>query len=229
LTQHYHEHLPAGVMRAGHSWFQSNDGAIARAFREAAETVGPRFSSLVPRVLLDSPDPSAIVAMEKGLRGEVTAADQSMIPVVSRFVANVLGQIYSTSEDFLSDPFLDGLCKEYEVIGLSRHRSLIVYRSVHGDLLGVAVVHTGPIGINFSQLENRIDLILRGGLSLNERMQVATQLLASSYEAVGRSLPRRIMTDQETAASLSMCGCSIIREYQRFTWLQAGLATAEIY
>ncbi|MBX9653065.1 hypothetical protein K2Y11_05530 [bacterium] len=216
-------------MQAGHSWFQPNDGAIARAFREAAETIGPRFSSLVPRVLLDSPDPSTIVATKKGLRGDVSTVDQEMTSEVSRFVANVLGKIYSISEEFVSDPFLDGLCKEYEVVGLSRHRSLLVYRSVHGDLLGVAVVHTGPIGVNFSQLENRIDLIVRGGLSLDERVPVATQLLASAYEAAGGSLARRIMTDQDTAAALSMRGCSIIRDYQRFTWLHAGPASSGVY
>jgi len=220
MVENYQESLSAAMMKSGHCWFQPNDGAVAQVFRETANTIGSRFCSLVSRVLLDVPSSFATTSRKTSLQGEVAVVDPKSIPKVHRFIANMLGQVYAVSEELLTDPYLESLCKEYEALGLYRRRSIVSYRSDRGDLLGLAVIHSGPVGINFSRLENRIDLVLRGGLSLDERIQVAIRILNAVRGETSFPFTRRIMTDQETATALAMNGFSIIRDYQRFTWLR---------
>ena len=51
-----------------------------------------------------------------------------------------------------------------------------------GEVIGLAVANRGPLGLNFSFLENRLDLLLSNKLDIKRGQHVSTVLLAETAE-----------------------------------------------
>ncbi len=91
-----------------------------------------------------------------------------------------------------------------------------------GEVLGAALCYRGPLGFNFSFLENRCDLMMRPGLSAWQIRAVVESLLAAArgaYWQIGCGfIP--IVVDRATAAAVHEIGATPVREYSQSIWLK---------
>ena len=222
-AQRWQESLPVEAMSTGQYWFQPNDGLASRIYSEAATYLGPRTASLVQRILLEYPT-NMNVTLPRIQRCEIAKVERNSIPEIARFVANLLGVVYARAEELQTDPFLDDVNQIYFDSGLTRRREIFSCRGLNEhDLRGIALVHRGPTGVNFSLLESRIDILLRDDLAHDERAYVTHELVNAARHAADEVSVCRIVTDKITADALAVRGATIVREYMRFTWLRAGL------
>ena len=91
----------------------------------------------------------------------------------------------------LDDPSIRGLQEKFARLGLERRRS--VYMAVAGDtVVGAAICNFGPLGANFSFLENAVEgLEIAPDVPEALRVEAFRELLAAAarfYRAHGRSL-----------------------------------------
>lgn len=137
------------------------------------------------------------------------------------------GHVYVAAEELATDvPFkaLDGL---YRRVGLRRTRHVwLAYRKGTDEPIGAALAYRGPLGLNFSFLENRCDLLLPPYLSSSEIEGTGTALLgacASAYENFElEEIP--VIASEQAAPVLTKLGAQIVRHYCQCIWLKDGYA-----
>jgi hypothetical protein len=135
--------------------------------------------------------------------------------------------VYVAAEELAGDvPFkaLDGL---YRRVGLRRTRHVwLAYRKGKDEVMGAVVVYRGPLGLNFSYLENRCDLLLPSYLSASETESVATSLLEVAVTAYENfeldEIP--VIAAENTIPALVKVGAQFLRHYCQCIWLKDGYA-----
>ena len=90
--------------------------------------------------------------------------------------------------------------------------------------MGAALAYRGPLGFNFSFLENRCDLLLSPTLTDDQIPVVALPLLAAAASAYGDFEPGAIpvIADDRVAPVLQSAGAQFIRRYCQSVWLRDG-------
>src|SRR5262249_48640471 len=98
--------------------------------------------------------------------------------------AKTRGQVYVTAEELTGDIAFQGLDVRYRQVGLRRSRHIwLAYRNNRRELIGAAIAYRGPLGLNFSFLENRCDLLMLPSLSETESGKASTALLGAAVKA----------------------------------------------
>lgn len=112
----------------------------------------------------------------------------------------------------------------YRQVGLRRYRRARLVHNAAGDILAAAVAHRGPIGLNFSLLENRLDLLLSPALDQPEASAVAQSLLASCADDYGdyEAAWFPVVVDTNFANIVARLGGTILRSYSQSIWLESG-------
>jgi hypothetical protein len=137
------------------------------------------------------------------------------------------GHVYTAAEELAGDvPFktLDGL---YRRVGLRRTRHVwLAYRKGKDELIGAAIAYRGPLGLNFSYLENRCDLLLPLHLSATEIESATTSLLGAAITAYEDfeldEIP--VIAAENTIPVLVKLGAQFLRHYCQCIWLKDGYA-----
>jgi hypothetical protein len=116
----------------------------------------------------------------------------------------------------------------YRAVGLRRtRRAWIAYHDKTGDAIGAAIAYRGPLGLNFSFLENRYDLILVPGLSLQAATDATSALIGQVAKAYAdfdlADMP--VVADGASATALAACGGQFLRNYCQAIWLKDGHAS----
>jgi hypothetical protein len=123
----------------------------------------------------------------------------------------------------------------YRRVGLRRTRHVwMAYRKgaspwgSKNELVGAAIAYRGPLGLNFSFLENRCDLLFSPSLPESEIQGVAAALLApvaTVYEDFElEDIP--VITGETAIPALLNLGGQFIRHYCQCIWLKGGYARA---
>lgn len=101
-----------------------------------------------------------------------------------QFVIAQRGKVYAETEELdIADFALNELNQKYQRVGLSRKRkALLAYDSSLQEILGIAILYRGPLGINLSCLENKIDLLLSPQLSPLQGRGVLRALIQASQK-----------------------------------------------
>lgn len=133
--------------------------------------------------------------------------------------------MYAAAEGFAHDLHLDVLDHQYQRLGLRRYRRVWLAR-VKGfsTPVGAVVAYRGPLGFNFSFLENRCDLLIRPGLAPDDEQAVMLHLLHAASSVYDDFQPGYIpvVVDDARASSLMEHGARQIRTYAQSIWLRSG-------
>jgi len=90
--------------------------------------------------------------------------------------------------------------------------------------VGAAIAYRGPLGVNFSYLENRCDLLLHPTLPASEVPETIASLLSASSAAYHDFeldyIP--LIADEMATEALQGFGAAFLRHYCQGIWLKAG-------
>jgi hypothetical protein len=207
---------------SGQNWFRPENRFPARMFGSVVEAVGPSWSSVqrhsyfaFPRRIAYVPDPGVYV----------TGYDPRQKATLCAVAAAVRGYIYVIAEGLAGDVEFAGIDQLYRRVGLRRTRHVwIAYHTRTQEVLGAAVAYRGPLGINFSYLENRCDLLISRSVSQSETVGVARALLRAASQAYEDfeldEIP--LITDDHAAQACRQLGGEFLRHYCQGIWLKDG-------
>lgn len=207
---------------SGQNWYRPENRFPARVFGSMVEAVGSARSSVrrhsyfaLPRRLAYVPEPEVYVV----------AYDPSQKAMLCAVAAAVRGHLYVVAEGLAGDVEFRGIDQLYRQVGLRRTRHVwIAYRTRTQELLGAAIAYRGPLGINFSYLENRCDLLISPNVSSADAPGVARGLLRAVSPAYDNfeldEIP--LVADAHSAEACRQLGAEFLREYCQGIWLKDG-------
>jgi hypothetical protein len=210
-----------GFDRSHQSWFRPDNRFPRRVFGTIDAGVGAEHATVIPQTLL-AIEVAAAARLESDVRTsrqiERWQADLDGLAAAAR------GSVYVTGEELDCDDLeLDAVDQLYRHVGLRRYRR--IWLAWHrDDLLGAAIVWRGPLGFNFSFLENRCDLLLEPMVAPERAGAVVRALLcaaASSYEDFPLGQIPLAVRDGEVPHVVD-AGAQFVREYTQSIWLQPG-------
>ncbi len=209
------------------NWFRPENRFPARVFGSMVESLGDSLSSVqrhlyfaVPRRL------GRLHAVAHRSRGvQIVPCDASQHEALCALAALARGGVYVTAEALDCDVDLQAVGDLYRSVGLRRTRQVwLAYRRGSDQPVGAALAYRGPLGLNFSFLENRCDLLLHPELSQVDAEAVSESLMAAALPAYADfeadDIP--VVADEAAAPSLYALGGQFLRNYCQGIWLKDG-------
>src|SRR5437899_9091282 len=110
----------------------------------------------------------------------------------------------------------------YSEVGLRRTRRVwLAYREYKDEPIGAVIAYRGPLGLNFSYIENRCDLLLHPTLPDADAVDVVSALLKASSSAYEDfeldAIP--VIAEELAAPALFRLGAECLRHYCQVTRL----------
>ena len=201
------------------SWFQPKKSMPRRVFGTVVASVGEEYSATHHWHTFRITSPPAT---QDDRSIVVSPLDSDRADCMRDLVTGRFGPVYVASEELdRTDLELAATDEIYRQVGLRRYRRIFAARDRATDrLLGVAIAWRGPLGFNFSFLENRCDLITAPDISSERRAAVASALLSATLPVYNDFEPggMYLITGSIEAAVLEGPGIRPIREYACTTW-----------
>lgn len=204
------------------NWFRPENRFPARVFGSMVQTIGERLSSVQRHAYFALPR-SLSLPVEKRIR--VVPYDPSHKESLLEIAAAARGSIYIMAEELGQDVEFTAVDELYRKVGLRRRRNVwLAFRANKEEPIGAVIVYRGPLGVNFSYLENRCDLLLHPTLPEKEVSEVASALLAASAQAYDDFELEEIPVIAEEMAThvLYKLGAEFLRHYCQGIWLKDG-------
>ncbi len=204
------------------NWFRPENRFPARVFGSMVQAVGELFSSVRRHLYFAIPRKTKLEA-DNWVR--VVPYDHSHREALCSLAALVRGSVYVSAEDLASDVGLEAVNSLYQKVGLRRNRRVwLAYDQRKDEPIGAALAYRGPLGLNFSFVENRCDLLLNPTLAESDVPAAVRALLKASAAAYTDfeldEIP--VVTDQMAAPALSQLGAEFLRHYCQGIWLKNG-------
>ena len=205
------------------SWFRPENRFPARVFGSLPKTIGPENSTVVNLNLLSCP-----VGLGRASRCATVLSDRrnGRASGLAQLAETVRGKIYVKAEELDQDDLLLEATDElYAQIGLRRYRRvwLAIFPGCEAPV-GAAIAYRGPLGFNFSFLENRCELLLSPALTAEQVSDVTLALLNSASVAYRdletQSIP--VVVDDRSVACVMDAGGRFVRRYSQSIWLRDG-------
>ncbi len=211
-----------GVEDSKQNWYRPNNRYAHRLFGSIIETVGKQYSDVIRYAYLKvdrkGPDfaPSSC-AIEHGvaLNREEEVRD---------FVRRHRGMVFAEAEGVETNDWeLSDINSIYQSGGLFRYRHVVIaVDHKFGRVIGVALVYRGPLGLNFSFIENRCDLILSDDAGITDA-DVARSLLDASLRYYSDFELDWIPVVVNPRAVSALIGIAThLRDYNQVIWLRPG-------
>jgi hypothetical protein len=211
-----------GTDTSGQNWFRPENRFPARVFGSMVQSVGGDYSSVQRRSYVALP---RRLTLAKTGNITVVPFDASHKQALCVFAAAERGDVYVAGEDLSGDVNCEAIDELYRQVGLRRNRRVWLAYGKHKDEpIGAVIAYRGPLGINFSYLENRCDLLISKHLAPAEVSDVACSLLSActaSYQDFELDeIP--VIADERTAHALVKVGANFVRNYFQGIWLRGG-------
>jgi hypothetical protein len=219
-----------GAMRAkerdlasSQNWYRPNNRFANRFFGSVVNTVGFEHCDTVPysylKVMRHLPEhePLSTVIVDDTKLG---LSDQ-----FRDFVRQHRGGLFLRAEEILdADMCLPRLNADFATAGLFRRRHVVFALDRKRDrLMGVALIYRGPLGLNFSFLENRTDLIADPHLDVEVRADVNHSLLRASLKYYSDYELDWIPVVLHPTMAVDLTRVSVhLRDYNQFICIKAG-------
>lgn len=215
-----------GSDEASQNWFRPENRFPARVFGSMMQSIGESLSSAHTYALFALPR-AAPLPSTSGI--SVIPYDSSHRASLCSLAAETKGHVYLAAEEFEGNVPLKSLELLYRRVGLRRTRHVwMAYRKGRSEPIGAAVAYRGPLGLNFSFLENRCDLLFPHSLPESEIKDVAAALLAAVVEVYDdfelEDIP--VVAGETATPALLSLGAQFIRHYCQCIWLKGGYARA---
>jgi hypothetical protein len=204
------------------NWFRPENRFPARVFGSMVQTIGESLSSVQRHAFFALPKKLKL-ACDGRIR--VEAYDSSQRQELSAIAAAARGSIYVTAEELDRDVEFAKVNALYREVGLQRTRHVwLAYHPNKEEPIGAAIAYRGPLGVNFSYLENRCDLLLHPTLPESEVSEAASSLLkaaAGAYEDFElEEIP--VIVEEMATHVLYKLGAEFLRHYCQGIWLKNG-------
>lgn len=217
-----------GVGDSQQNWFRPENRFPARVFGSMVQVVGESSSAVHRHMYFAVPHRSGARhnrAVERVV--DIVSYDSSHHQALCALARAARGAVYLASEELDRDVALQSVAPMYERVGLRRSRQVwLAYRRGSGEAIGAAVAYRGPLGLNFSFLENRCDLLLRPALPEAEAA-AATAALVEAVTAAYADFELddiAVVADRAAAPALYALGGQFLRNYCQGIWLKGGHA-----
>jgi len=204
------------------NWFRTENRFPARVFGGTPHALGPERAALEPRRLV------VVGAIDDPGKGVEPVRDDAA-PAARALLERLAGSVLAAAEELdTGDVELRELDEAYRSVGLSRRRDVFMAcgrTPVGRRPVGLACAYRGPVGLNFSLLENKVDLWLDPDLPEAERQRVALALIAAAQGASRDQGPidTLVACDPVTGRALEAAGAGrFVRDYVRCVWTRAG-------
>jgi hypothetical protein len=211
-----------GADESHQNWFRPENRFPSRVFGSMVQTIGQSHASVQRHMYFALPRNSALSSNEK-VRivpyGPSYEEDLCLIASVAR------GGIYVAAEQLATDPELTEVDQLYREVGLERTRHVwLAFKGNKEEPVGAAIAYRGPLGLNFSYIENRCDLLLHPTLPEADALGVVASLLRAATSAYKDFeldvIP--VIAEEIAAPALLKLGAEFLRHYCQGTWLQEG-------
>jgi len=204
------------------NWFRPENRFPARVFGSMVQTIGESLCSVQRHSYFALPRRLSLPLSSKI---HAVAYDDSQKQSLSAIASATRGSVYITGEDLLGDVELRSVDEMYRSVGLRRTRSVwLAYKGSRREPVGAAIAYRGPLGVNFSYLENRCDLLLHPTLPASEVPETIASLLSASSAAYHDFeldyIP--LIADEMATEVLLGFGAAFLRHYCQGIWLRAG-------
>jgi len=211
-----------GVDDSLQNWFRPENRFPSRVFGSMVQTIGPSLSSVQRHMYFALPRTSSLPS---GERVRIVPYDPSHEEALTLIASVARGSIYVAAEQLTTDPELTEVDQLYREVGLRRSRRVwLAYREYKDEPIGAVIAYRGPLGLNFSYIENRCDLLLHPTLPEGDVLDVVSSLLrasASAYEDFELdAIP--VIAEEIAAPALIQLGAEFLRHYCQGTCLQEG-------
>lgn len=207
---------------AQQDWFSPGNRFAAVAFGGMVANVSPGQAAVVPGDYVMVPLPLARSLGALQARAErVAELDDAACPELAALASRCRGDVYVRAEGLdRGDLRLNDVDRLYRLVGLRRYRRIWAAYDATGRMLAAALAYRGPLGFNFSFLENRCDLLVAPGLDTDEARRAADAVLSAACSAYEGFEPGCL----PVASSLSLdrlvtAGAERVRPYTQALWL----------
>jgi len=217
-------HAIENQYRSGQNWFQPTNKYASRIFGSIEQSIGKKYAHVdnygyffLPRNkwLPDNPNIS-IVRCKK--------YNQTLVD----FLLDTMGSVYIVTEEWdQEDIELSQLNELYQNYGLFRYRRVwMAFSKDCGDYpAGAIIAYRGPLGLNFSLMENRMDLILNPALKVKSCSAVSAKLIRKAIHAYLNdyeleSIP--VLLRKKSPGMLKQLDIEFIRMYNKSSWVNKG-------
>ncbi|MCA8996995.1 MAG: hypothetical protein KDA80_08415, partial [Planctomycetaceae bacterium] len=149
--------------------------------------------------------------------------DRDSMEMVCHLARQQRGDVYVQAEQLDGEDIaLDGLNALYRRVGLFRSRRVIaVFRQTEELPCFAAIIWRGPLGMNFSFLENRCDLLAVNEKSAREGLAAAWPTLCEFYDDFLPGFIPFVVAPEQARAILEI-GAEEICQYTQSIWLRDG-------
>lgn len=211
-----------GVDESHQNWFRPENRFPSRVFGSMVQSIGQSLSSVQRHMYFELPKNASLPT---GGKVRVVPYDPSHEEALCLIGSVARGSIYVAAEQLATDPELTQVDHLYREVGLRRTRRVwLAYREYKDEPIGAVIAYRGPLGLNFSYIENRCDLLLHPTLPQADAMDVVSSLLRASACAYDDfeldAIP--VIAEELAAPALLQLGAELLRHYCQGTWLQAG-------
>lgn len=211
-----------GVDESHQNWFRPENRFPSRVFGSMGQTIGKTFCSVQQHMYFALPRRIALSGAG-GVR--VVPYDLSHKEALCAVAHASRGNVYVAAEELATDTELKAVDELYRSVGLRRTRQIWLAYTRHGNQpIGAAIAYRGPLGVNFSYLENRCDLLLHPSLDDVDVPEVVASLLQAASFAYQDfeidAIP--VIADPIASLALIQFGAEYLRDYCQGVWLKEG-------
>jgi hypothetical protein len=214
--------MQRGREESQQNWFRPENRFPSRVFGSMMQTVGDSVSSAEQHAFVAWPRQTT-VSVDRRVR--IVPYHESHQDALCALATASRGTVYVRAEELDGDVELHALDVLYRTVRLRRYRRVhLAYLPGRSEPAGAAIAYRGPLGLNFSFIENRCDLLLDPGLPEADVTAVTGALVAAAAAEYGLfeldDIP--IMADIAATPALCALGGRFLRHYCHGIWLRAG-------
>ena len=156
----------------------------------------------------------------------ITALDGGGCAELQDLARRCRGDVYVSAEELdRPDLLLDEVDQLYRLVGLRRYRRVWLASPRAGEAVAAVLAYRGPLGMNFSFLENRCDLLVSPDCPADDVTDVVAALLTkASHTYDGLPLSHLMVAcNGATENVVRRIGGHVVQPYTQSICLQAGL------
>lgn len=208
--------------QASQNWFRPNNKMPKRIFGSIEQSLGEDNAGVTCyNYFAVRPENRRVPG--NGIR--IVACNTRNADVLADFAQYVKGDVYVRAEELDTDDVeMTAIDEVYRGAGMRRYRRAWLAVDTRDQIVAALIAYRGPLGLNFSFLENRADLLIRPDAS-DATVQVAVGNLVTAASSVYDDFEPGyipIIACDKGATALRHRGDECIRQYCQSIWLRPG-------
>ena len=217
-------HAIENKYRSGQNWFQPTNRYANRIFGTIEQSIGAKYASVASYGYFFLPKNRTF---HDASNISIVRFNKEFQSILFQFLSDKMGTVYVATEEWDQDDIeLSHVNEMYNRFGLFRYRAVwLAMNSKYDRLVGVIIAYRGSLGLNFSLMENRIELILGDNLSENIARSVSAKLFESATSVYSSDYPLNIIPaviHSKSADILKQLDIGFVRIYNKSSWINKG-------